>query len=162
MGKPIIYVAHPVTGDVKANCEKVKGFLRWLTQIDPSRIYIAPWVGEVEAHLDLDPIPADFYDRVLSDDEEVVARLDGVCITGVGQDPRWRRPNGFLKSSGMTREVAANAIRGGLLIDLSRYVSAEDAQAALEDQWDADDTTAGWFFIRDHVVRHDPVADDGT
>ena len=63
MGKPIIYVAHPVSGDVKANCDKVLRWLRWLTEVDPSRIYIAPWVGEVLAHLDLDPITADFYDR---------------------------------------------------------------------------------------------------
>ena len=64
MGKPIIYVAHPVSGDVKANCDKVLRWLRWLTEVDPSRIYIAPWVGEVLAHLDLDRIPADFYDTL--------------------------------------------------------------------------------------------------
>lgn len=127
--KPIIYVAHPVTGDVKANCDKVLKWLRWLTEVDPTRIYIAPWVGEVLAHLDLDPIPADFYDRVLSDDEEVVARLDGVMLTGVGREGPYVRPNGFMKSSGMTREVAAAALSGGAIFDLRCFSTAEEAAA---------------------------------
>ena len=130
MSKPIIYVAHPVSGDVKANSEKVLQWLRWLTKADPTRIYIAPWVGEVLAHLDMDPITADFYDRVLSDDEEVVQRLDGVLLTGVGRGGPYRRDNGLLKSSGMTREVAAAALAGGAIYDLSKYATAAEAEAA--------------------------------
>lgn len=146
--KPIIYVAHPVSGDVKANCDKVIAWLRWLTQADPTRIYIAPWVGEVLAHLDLDPIPADFYDRVLSDDEEVVRRLDGILLTGVGdEDSTYRRPNGFLKSSGMTREVAAAALCGGLVIDMSNYATVADAQDVARGYMN------GTSFIEDHIVR---------
>jgi hypothetical protein len=104
--KPIIYVAHPVSGDVKANCDKVLRWLRWLTAVDPGRIYIAPWVGEVLAHLDMDPIPADFYDRVLSDDEEVVRRLDGVLLTG-----------GRI-STGMAREADAARKAGKPVYDM--------------------------------------------
>lgn len=159
MGKPIIYVCHPVTGDVLANCVKVEGFLRWLTRIDPSRIYIAPWVGEVRAHLDLDPIPADFYDRVLSDDEEVVQRLDGVCLTGIGDDERYLRPNGCMKSSGMTRELAATALKGGLVFDLRQYKTADEAEAKFRESdgfygWMAGSHEgAGRFFMDDHLVR---------
>ena len=80
--KPIIYVAHPVSGDVRGNVQKVLDWLRWLTETDPSRIYIAPWVGEVQAHYDMDPIPEDFYARVLADDCEVVSRLDGILLVG--------------------------------------------------------------------------------
>lgn len=145
--KPIIYVAHPVSGDVKANCDKVLKWLRWLTEVDPSRIYIAPWVGEVLAHLDQDPIPADFYDRVLSDDEEVVARLDGILLTGIGNDGPYRRENGFMKSTGMTREVAAAALSGGVIYDLRQYASAEDAAAQLR-AWGL----AGWDFINSYRV----------
>lgn len=130
MGKPIIYVAHPVSGDVKANCDKVLAWLKWLTAVDPTRIYIAPWVGEVLAHLDMDPIPADFYDRVLSDDEEVVARLDGILLTGVGTSGPYVRANGFMKSSGMTREVAAAALTGLPIYDMRHYATAEGAEAA--------------------------------
>jgi hypothetical protein len=147
--KPIIYVAHPVTGDVKANCDKVLKWLRWLTEVDPTRIYIAPWVGEVLAHLDMDPIPADFYDRVLSDDEEVVARLDGILLTGIGLDGPYRRPNGFMKSSGMTREVAACAMRGGAVFDMSRYASAEEANSCFR-TWN---TTKGAEFIEMYRVK---------
>lgn len=131
--KPIIYVAHPVTGDVKANCDKVLRWLRFLTEVDPSRIYIAPWVGEVLAHLDLDPIPADFYDRVLSDDEEVVARLDGILLTGIGEEGPYRRPNGLMKSSGMTREVAASVLAGGDVFDMRHFGTADDARAAFDE-----------------------------
>lgn len=115
MSKPIIYVAHPVSGDVKANCDKVCQWLRWLTQVDPSRIYIAPWVGEVLAHLDLDPIPADFYDRVLSDDEEVVRKLDGIILTGGKM------------STGMKRELAAAWSCGNPVYDLHMFATAADA-----------------------------------
>lgn len=147
--KPIIYVAHPVSGDVKANCDKVLKWLRWLTEVDPSRIYIAPWVGEVLAHLDQDPIPADFYDRVLSDDEEVVQRLDGILLTGVGSG-QYRRENGLLKSSGMTRELAACALAGGTILDMSQYEKAEDAAAALG-TWGG--PTKGAAFIDMYRVR---------
>lgn len=116
MSKPIIYVAHPVSGDVEGNCERVLGWLRWLTQADPSRIYIAPWVGEVLAHLDMDPIPQDFYDRVLSDDEEVVRRLDGILLTGGKM------------STGMKRELAAAFDRGLAVYDLHKFSTVDDAK----------------------------------
>ncbi len=130
--KPIIYVAHPVTGDVKANCDKVIKWLRWLTEVDPTRIYIAPWVGEVLAHLDMDPIPADFYDRVLSDDEEVIGRLDGILLVGIGDSGPYLRPNGLMKSSGMTREVTAAVLSGGDVYDMRHFGTAEYAADMLK------------------------------
>jgi hypothetical protein len=150
--KPIIYVAHPVTGDVKANCDKVLKWLRWLTEVDPTRIYIAPWVGEVLAHLDMDPIPADFYDRVLSDDEEIVARLDGIMLTGIGLSGAYYRPNGLMKSSGMTREVAAAVLSGGEVYDLRHFATAGDAASALA-KWPGNDYRhAGTHFIEMYKV----------
>jgi hypothetical protein len=147
--KSIIYVAHPVTGDVKANCDKVLQWLKWLTKVDPSRIYIAPWVGEVLAHLDQDPIPADFYDRVLSDDEEVVARLDGILLTGIGTNGPYLRPNGFMRSSGMTREVAASVLSGGTVYDMRHFATAEEAAADLE-SWGG---MTGSAFMEIHRVQ---------
>jgi hypothetical protein len=114
--KPIIYVAHPVSGDVKANCDKVLKWLRWLTAADPSRIYIAPWVGEVLAHLDMDPIPDTFYDRVLSDDEEVVRRLDGILLTGGRM------------STGMKRELAAAFDARKQVFDMHHFETSDDAK----------------------------------
>lgn len=150
MGKPIIYVAHPVSGDVKANCDKVLKWLRWLTEVDPTRIYIAPWVGEVMAHLDQDPIPADFYDRVLSDDEEIVARLDGILLTGIGLDGPYYRPNGFMKSTGMTREVAAAALSGGSIYDMRSFATVENAIEYMATWYSS---VAGSRFIDDFKVR---------
>lgn len=114
--KPIIYVAHPVSGDVVGNCNRVLKWLRWLTAADPTRIYIAPWVGEVMAHFDMDPIPADFYDRVLSDDEEVVRKLDGILLTGGRM------------STGMKRELAAALDAGKTVFDLCAFAEAADAE----------------------------------
>lgn len=114
--KEIIYVAHPVSGDVHGNIEKVLKWLRWLTAADPSRIYIAPWVGEVQAHFDMDPIPADFYDRVLSDDEEVVCKLDGILLTGGRM------------STGMKRELAAANLAGKKVYDMHHFATAADAE----------------------------------
>lgn len=119
--KPIVYVAHPVSGDVRANCDKVIGWLRWLTRVDPSRIYIAPWLGEVLAHVDLDPITPDFYNRVLSDDEEVVARLDGIALFG------------GTMSNGMKREVAVAAMHGKQVFDLLHFATPEDADLCYYD-----------------------------
>lgn len=79
--KPIIYVAHPVTGDPKGNAMRATEFVEVLTELDPQRIYIAPWVAEVLAFGEKTMTDA-FYQRVLDDDCEVVARLDG--IIGVG------------------------------------------------------------------------------
>jgi hypothetical protein len=130
--KPVIYVAHPVTGDPRGNCEKVLGWLKWLTAADPSRIYIAPWVAEVLAHID-QANDHDFYERVLADDETVVQRLDGILLCGVGT--AHARPNGLMRSVGMTRELAAAVLAGGDVFDLRRYARWEDAAGDLFD-WD--------------------------
>lgn len=135
--KPIIYVAHPVSGDVQDNCDKVLKWLRWLTEADPSRIYIAPWVGEVLAHLDLDPIPADFYDRVLSDDEEVVRRCDGILLTGGRM------------STGMKREHSAAVQAHKNIYDLVCFGTAADAEQACNETHDGD----GRAFINAHWGR---------
>lgn len=79
--KPVFYVAHPVSGDVKTNIENVIQWIRWLTLNDPSRVYIAPWVAEVQAFMG-DVVEPGFYDRVLRDDVTVVRKLDGILMVG--------------------------------------------------------------------------------
>lgn len=145
--KKVIYLAHPVSGDVRSNVEKALGWIRWLTKVDPSRVYIAPWIAEVTAFIDQDPVDPEFYDRVLSDDEDVVRHLDGVLIAG-GR----LRPNGTLQSVGMTREVAANAMAGGVLFDMSMYDTWEDADAAYPSYLPAY-PRGGKLFIDDHMVH---------
>lgn len=81
MRKEIWYVAHPVSGDPVGNAHNVIEWIGWLTEHEPSRVYIAPWVAEVLAFGDR-ICPSEFYDRVLADDCVVVARLDGILLTG--------------------------------------------------------------------------------
>lgn len=77
--KQVYYVAHPVSGDIGANVKNVISWIRWLTIHEPSRVYIAPWVAEVQAFQGQEEgITPDFYDRVLADDCDVVRHLDGI------------------------------------------------------------------------------------
>ncbi len=134
--KPVIYVAHPVTGDPLGNCIKAEAWLKWLTAADPTRIYIAPWVAEVRAHLDEVCTP-EFYDRVLSDDEEVVARLDGILLCGER------------RSAGMTRELAASALAGCVIFNLLEYATVAAAAADCAEYWDS-----GTHFMNEHRVNN--------
>lgn len=85
MSKEVWYVAHPVSGDVKGNVANVIQWIRWLTINEPSRVYIAPWVAEVQAFdQDIGGAEPDaaFYDRVLADDCDVVRHCDGILLVG--------------------------------------------------------------------------------
>jgi hypothetical protein len=111
--KPVVYVAHPVTGDPRGNCAKVQAWIRWLIDHDPDVVYIAPWVAEVLAYADVEVSP-DFYDRVLEDDCTVVKRLDGVLLVG-GRISR-----------GMQLEAAACY---GTVVDWTSFESPDEVPA---------------------------------
>lgn len=146
MSKPVIYVAHPVTGDPEGNCAKVLSWLRFLTEVDPTRVYIAPWVAEVLAHLNM-TIKPEFYDRVISDDEDVVRHLDGVVV--LNADPS----KSLLKTStGMSREVMANAFAGGDLFDFREFTDADAAREVFEDRYGGE-LKRGTQFVEDYLVR---------
>lgn len=119
--KPVIYVAHPVsTGDPVANAHKAIRWVVWLTQRDPSRIYIAPWVAEVLGFAGQPLTPA-FYQRVVDDDCDVVAHLDGVIGTG---------GEGWTK--GMGQERATIRVIGRGLLDLTLYSEPTDLPAGFD------------------------------
>lgn len=79
--KEVFYVAHPVSGFVDANIRNVVAWIKWLTNNDPSRVYIAPWVAEVLAFQG-EIVDEDFYARVLADDVTVLRKLDGILLVG--------------------------------------------------------------------------------
>lgn len=79
--KEVFYVAHPVSGDVKANIANVVAWIKWLTLHDPSRIYIAPWVAEVLS-FEGEIVDEAFYARVLADDVTVLRKLNGILMVG--------------------------------------------------------------------------------
>lgn len=118
MGKPVFYVAHPVSGDPVANAYKTIAWVKWLTLNDTDRIYIAPWVAEVLAFAN-DIVDPAFYDRVLSDDEEVVKHLDGLLMVG-----------GTI-STGMRREMLAAFDAKVPVINWVQYRSPDEVPAGV-------------------------------
>lgn len=92
--KKIIYVAHQVRNDEETNLKQIAHFIKTLKVLDPSRIYIAPWVAEVHGFKGTF-VSDELIDRILEDDEAIAAACDGLIIMG----PRI--------SSGMQREIDA-------------------------------------------------------
>ncbi len=110
--KDIWYLAHPVSGAIEDNVANALNWIKWLSLNVPERIYIAPWIAEVQAHQsegeDIDPA---FYDRVLADDCTIVRRCDGILLVG-GKVSRGmglelmaaRDSNGFVQDQSHWRE----------------------------------------------------------
>lgn len=122
--KEVWYVAHPVSGDVKGNIQNVIRWIHWLTLNDPSRVYIAPWVAEVQAFdKDIGGAEPDaaFYDRVLADDCDVVRHLDGVLMVG-GKTSR-----------GMALERDAALAAGKQVVDLSHLRNPPPPASEMDD-----------------------------
>lgn len=115
--KQVWYLAHPVTGDPEGNVKNAIAWIRFLTLVAPERVYIAPWVAEVQAFFGQDVTP-DFYDRVLADDMDVVRRCDGVVMVG-GRISR-----------GMDLEACAARESGGEVQDLSCLRSPPEGPGA--------------------------------
>ncbi len=116
--KPIIYIAHPVSAGLtpKENALNTLQWVKWFVDNDPRRIYIAPWVAEVQAFLDVKVSP-EFYQRVLDDDCDVVLRMDG--IVGVGG--QWTR--------GMLQERATARAANRDILDMTRFLRPSDVPA---------------------------------
>lgn len=116
--RELIYVAHPVGEQPLMNCFNALQWVRWLTANEPTRVYIAPWIAEVLAHLDVPNIVpgSEMWEKVLSNDEQVVDRCDGILLVG-----------GRI-SVGMARERdrAMAAKSGKSVTDLSQYRSPND------------------------------------
>lgn len=93
-GMRVLYLAHPVSGDVAANVERGKRWLRWAQRVFSGCAVIAPWMQAIEVIGDDDANP-EHRERGLRRDEAVVACCDGVILVG-GR-----------VSAGMARERAA-------------------------------------------------------
>ena len=115
--KQIIYIAHPVSGDAKANALNCCDWVKWFVENDPTRVYIAPWVAEVLGVGDAIVNQA-FYDRILDDDMTVVARLDGIVAVG----GKW--------STGMRLERAAAFALHKPVVDYTEFRTPNDLESA--------------------------------
>ena len=106
----VIYMAHPVAGDVPANLARALRWLRWLTATNPDATYIAPWIAAIISGEDDDDPAARA--RGLAHDVVTVKRCDGLVLVG-GR-----------VSSGMAIERDAMLAHGGRVIDLT-YIGDE-------------------------------------
>jgi len=76
----VIYMAHPVAGDVPANLARALRWLRWLTATSPETTYIAPWIAAImSGEEDDDPAARA---RGLAHDVVTVRRCDGLVLVG--------------------------------------------------------------------------------
>lgn len=119
VAKQVWYVAHPVSGDAIGNVFKVIRWVKWLTEHDPTRVYIAPWVAEVLAYPVASP---EVYERALQGDEAVIAHLDGIIMVG---DPAHR-------STGIERERTKAMKTHKYVVDMRRYLTPEDVEPDFE------------------------------
>lgn len=130
MAKNVIYLCAPVSGDPLGNCAKAEAWLRWLFLHDPGTVYVAPWIGEVRALQSAEALYVDgkvldwrqggaAWLRALSDDLEVVRRLDGILLVG-----------GRI-TEGMRLERDAALKAGKLVLDMSHLETPRDLEATL-------------------------------
>lgn len=87
----IVWMCHPVAGDVQANLVRAKRWLRWLYSKFDDVDFAADWIVCCEVMEDADPAQRE---RGFRFDEEMVRRCDEVWLVG-----------GRI-SSGMAREAA--------------------------------------------------------
>ena len=111
--KAKIYLAHPVSGDPVNNAMRATRWIRALTEKDPQRLYLAPWVAEVLG-FENTPMMPEFYQRVLDDDCEVVVTCQGLLAVG------------GLWTPGMLQERAVAKIAGLAILDMTRYTDPND------------------------------------
>lgn len=102
---PIVYVAHPVGGDVPANIKAAFGWMAWLLRRWPRVAFIAPWI--VDAHVLDDGDPMEREDA-LRRCEATVAHAHALLLVG-----------GRI-SAGMERERICALNSGGDAVDFTR------------------------------------------
>lgn len=101
----VLYLAHPVAGDVAENAVAARRWLRWLMLSDRWRTFIAPWIAALDAGAD-ETAPEERA-RGLRDAVAVAERCDGIVLCG-GR-----------VTVGMTYELDAVHATGGWIVDLT-------------------------------------------
>ena len=78
--RPLLYVAHPVSGDVLGNISRAYRWFRWLRACFPEVTFAMPWVVNLLCGED-DADPAQ-RERGLVDCETTARACDGVVLVG--------------------------------------------------------------------------------
>lgn len=76
----VLYMAHPVGGDVAGNVRRALGWLAWLMACEPDVAFIAPWLACIAAGAD-DSNPR-ARERGMLDNLATVVRCDGIVLVG--------------------------------------------------------------------------------
>lgn len=74
----VVYMCHPVAGDIKGNLARAKRWLRWLEENYPIAI-VASWITECEVWDDNNP---EQRAAGLERDKAVLERCDGIVLVG--------------------------------------------------------------------------------
>lgn len=124
MTRPVLYMAHPVGGDVDGNIKRALRWLAWLRAKFPDVTSSAPWIAGVLS-VGGDGTEAQ-REAGLVDDCETVSRMDGIVLVG-GR-----------VSSGMARE-RYEAIGWDLeVVDLTYLGEEPPRDAYAFDSWSRD------------------------
>ena len=100
----VVYMAHPVSGDVEGNLRRAKQWLRWYEEQNPTSAVVANWITECEVWDDSNPAHRA---AGLERDIAVLKRCDAIVLVG-GR-----------VSSGMAGEVAIAEKHGLEIEDLT-------------------------------------------
>ncbi len=77
----IIYMAHPVAGDVLRNIENAKIWLNHLARENHGKFFVAPWISWAEAYPDADKDPKT-REAVLQNCEWQIGHCDQFWMVG--------------------------------------------------------------------------------
>jgi hypothetical protein len=112
----VVYVAHPLGGDVDANAHRARRWLRWLMDLESEFAFCCPWLPFVDVGypdekrgpgaIDPDSIP-EYRARCLRDDIVIAAKCDAIVLCGGRISP------------GMQQEANAVIGAGGWVADLT-------------------------------------------
>lgn len=112
----VLYVGHPVSGDVEGNIARALRWLAYLRRQNPQTAFVMPWIAALlSGEDDSDP---DARERGLLDCEAAAARCHGIVLVG-GR-----------VSSGMERERRAVIAAGGHVFDYTRVGAEPPAPVA--------------------------------
>jgi len=112
----IVYMAHPLGGDVDSNCVRARAWLRWLMDHEPDTAFCVPWLPYVDVGrpdekigpgaIDPDSLP-EYRARCLRDDITIAGVCDGIVLCGGRISP------------GMRMELNEVLRHGGFVADLT-------------------------------------------
>lgn len=112
----VVYLAHPLGGEVDANAARARRWLRWLMDREPDVAFCCPWLPFVDVGypdekrgpgaIDPDSMP-EYRNRCLRDDIAIARLCGGIVLVGGRVSP------------GMQQEADAVRESGGFVIDLT-------------------------------------------